>query len=400
MDTLESSFCLNEEAIGASPGLEPSAPTCPESTEPQDRQAPKFEAAETLRQRAFAAGLDPAYWYPVECEQAVKPGQVIEVKSTFGSLAVFRGRDGRLGAVENRCAHRQVKLSIGKVQDCRLTCPYHGWSYETDGRLSAIQHELFGKSFPAVRLRSYPVAARYGLIWVFFGDPQLAANRPLPNIAELEGSDPWVSVPLDFLVRAHPTAIVNNVMDSTHVAALHRTFRTRTLLIGKVTRCESEGDRVLLSHEVRLDPRGLLQFLLSPLKNSAQDACYEYPYLWVSVGGVYKLWNFMLPIDERTTRLFLLSCADQVKIPFTPYAAPARLLQPALAIAKRFLVTPLFSEDVWSFEAEQEGYDRSPRAPSVDLHPAIRPSYQLTVRKWEEHLATRRREPRSFTLLR
>src|SRR5690242_19223517 len=97
-----------------------------------------FESGETLRQRAFAAGFDPAYWYPVEYDHAIKPGQVIEVKSAFGSLALFRGRDGRVGAVENRCAHRQVKLSDGKVEDCRLTCPYHGWSYETDGRLSAI----------------------------------------------------------------------------------------------------------------------------------------------------------------------------------------------------------------------------------------------------------------------
>jgi phenylpropionate dioxygenase-like ring-hydroxylating dioxygenase large terminal subunit len=355
---------------------------------------------ETLRQRAFAAGFDPAYWYPVEYDQAVKPGQVIEVKSAFGSLALFRGHDGRLGAVENRCAHRQVKLSAGKVEDCRLTCPYHGWSYETDGRLSAIQHELFGKKHPSVRLRSYPIQVRYGLIWIFFGDPRLAEKRPLPSIPEIEGSDPWVSVPLDFLVRAHPTAIVNNVMDSTHVAALHRTFRTRTLLIGKLTRCEAQGDRVLLSHEVRLDPGGLLQFLLNPLKHSMQDSCYEYPYLWVSVGGVYKLWNFMLPIDERTTRLFLLSCADRVKIPFTSHAAPTRLVQPALAIAKRFLVTPLFSEDVWSFEAEQEGHDSNPRAPSVDLHPAIRPSYQLTVRKWEEHLASRPIEPGSLATLR
>ncbi len=353
----------------------------------------RVEAAETLRQRAFAAGFDPAYWYPVEYDLALKPGQVIEIKSTFGSLALFRGRDGRVGAVENRCAHRQVKLSHGKVEDCRLTCPYHGWSYETDGRLSAIQHELFGKNFPAVRLRSYPVQVRYGLIWVFFGDPQRAEKRPLPSIPEIEGKHPWVSIPLDFLVRAHPTAIVNNVMDSTHVAALHRTFRTRTLRIGKLTRCEAQGDRVLLSHEVRLDSGGLLQFLLSPLKHFTQESCYEYPYLWVSVGGVYKLWNFMLPIDERTTRLFLLSCADNVKIPFTPYAAPVRLLQPALAVAKRFLVTPLFVEDVWSFEVEQEGYDSNPRAPAVDFHPAIRPSYQLTVRKWEEHLASRRSEP-------
>ena len=48
---------------------------------------------------------------------------------------------------------------------------------------------------------------------------------------------------------------------------------------------------------------------------------------------------------------------------------------------------PLFEEDVWSFEAEQKGFENSERTPSLDLHPAIRPCYELTIRKWQEHLA-------------
>jgi 4beta-methylsterol monooxygenase len=353
---------------------------------------PDFGEAASPRQKAWAAGLDPAYWYPVEWESAVRPGEVIEVKCKHGTIALFRGKDGRLGAVEDRCAHRQVKLSSGRVEDCRLTCRYHGWSYEADGRLAGIPHELFGKSFPTVHLKSYPVAVKYGLIWVFFGDPKLADERPLPRIPEIEGRDPWVAVPIDFMVKAHPSAIINNVMDSTHVAALHRTFRTRSMIYGKVTRCETEGDRVTVTHDITLDKGALLRFLLNPLKTHSQHACYEYPYLWVSVGDVYKLWNFMLPIDDRTTRLFMISCADRVKIPFTSVDAPSWLVGPASRLAKHLLVTPLFTEDVWSFEAEQEGYANSPGAPAVDLHPAIRPSYQLTIRKWEEHLARGRGE--------
>ena len=346
----------------------------------------------SLRRKAWKAGLDPAYWYPVEYEREVRPGQVIEVKSRHASLALFRARDGRLAAIANHCAHRQVKLSQGRVEDCRLTCRYHGWSYDLEGRLATVPHDLFGKNVPSVHLRSYPVQVRYGLIWIFFGDLRLADQRPLPRIPEIEGCKAWPHLLVDFVVRAHPAAIINNVMDSTHVAALHRKFRTRTLIYGKVTHCEAQGDRVIVSHSVRLDPSGLLQYLLNPLETGRQDACYEYPYLWVAVGGVYKLWNFMLPIDEHTTRLFMISCADRVKIPFTSFRAPAVLLRPALKVAKHMLVTPLFKEDVWSFEAEQEGYESSCGAPSVDIHPGIRPSYELTIRKWEEHLAWSRHE--------
>jgi hypothetical protein len=342
--------------------------------------------ASALRGQAWAAGLDPAYWYPVEYDRAIGPGQVVEVTSRHATLALFRGRDGRLAALENHCAHRQVKLSAGRVEGCRLTCRYHGWSYDVDGRLVTVPHELFGNAFPAVRLRSYPVRVRYGLIWVFFGDARLSEERPLPRIPEIDGEAAWPHVVIDFTVRAHPAAIVNNIMDSTHVPSLHRQFRTRTLVYGKVTNCEVKGDTVTVGHDIRLDRRGLLQFLLSSLRTGHQDACYEYPYLWVAVGNVYKLWNFMLPIDARTTRVFMMSCADRVKIPFTPFRAPTALLRPALGLAKRVLVKPLFEEDVWSFEAEQAGYESSERMLSLDLHPAIRPCYELTIRKWQEHL--------------
>jgi phenylpropionate dioxygenase-like ring-hydroxylating dioxygenase large terminal subunit len=357
------------------------------------KQPPSFQDAPSLRHKAWAAGFDPAYWYPVEFDRNLPRGAVREVRFQGQSIALFRGEDGELGAVEDRCAHRHVKLSTGKVKDCRLTCRYHGWAYGKDGKLEHIQHQLFGKPFPSVELRSFPVAVRYGIVFVFFGDPSLMAERPLPTIPALEGPRRFITIPIDFTVRCHPTAYVNNIMDSTHVASLHRKFRTRSLIYGEVTRCEAEGDHVVVSHSIELDEGGLLKYMVPALKTPVQDAHYQYPYLWVSVGGVYQLWNFMLPIDARTTRLFLLSCADRVNIPFTPFTPPDALIDPFLRVAKELVVRPLFEEDVWSVEAEQAGYDAHFDTPAVDPHPAIRPSYQLTVRKWEECLAREASRP-------
>ncbi len=351
------------------------------------KRPPSFDQATSVRHKAWAAGFDPAYWYAVEHDDALAPGEVKEIVFQGTAIALFRGRDGQLGAMEDRCAHRHVKLSTGQVQGCKLTCRYHGWSYDADGKLTDVQHELFDKPFPKVKLRSYPVAVKYGLIFVFFGDPALMAERPLPTIPELEGDDPWMSVPVDFTMKCHPTAYINNVMDSTHVAALHTRFQTRSLIYAKGTRCVAEGDRVVVTHDVELDEGGLLRFLVSPLKTKQQHAVYEYPYLAVDVGGIFKLWNFMLPIDGRTTRIFMLACNEKVKIPLLGAPPPDRLVKPFLGIAKRALVQPLFEEDVWAAEAEQAGYDAYFDTRSVELHPGIAPSYELTVRKWAEHLA-------------
>ena len=150
-----------------------------------------FEEAGSLRQQARAAGMDPDYWYAVEEARRVKPGTVVEIIFWKRSIALFRGMDGSFHAVENRCAHRQLKLSLGEVQGCRLVCAYHGWQYDENGRLAEIPHDHFGRGLPKLSLRTYPVQVRYGLIWLFPGKPDLAQLRQIPDIPELEGPARW-----------------------------------------------------------------------------------------------------------------------------------------------------------------------------------------------------------------
>jgi phenylpropionate dioxygenase-like ring-hydroxylating dioxygenase large terminal subunit len=95
--------------------------------------------------------------------------------------------------------------------------------YSEDGRLSEIPHELFGRSLPAVGIATYPVEARYGLIWLFPGDPTLAPRRAIPELSELDGPDPWAYVPIDFTWQAHHSMVMDNLCDLSH-AHLHRRF--------------------------------------------------------------------------------------------------------------------------------------------------------------------------------
>ena len=132
---------------------------------------PTLENADNLRQQARAAGMNPDYWYAVEEVRRVKPGTVTEVVFWKQSIALFRSEDGSFHAMENRCLHRQIKLSLGEVEGCRLVCGYHGWEYDEDGHVVEIP-DLFGrKQVPRLSVRSYPVQVRYGLVWIFPGDP-------------------------------------------------------------------------------------------------------------------------------------------------------------------------------------------------------------------------------------
>ncbi len=353
---------------------------------------PTFAEARNRRQKARTAGLHPDYWYAVEYDRAVGPGQVRQVRFWGQSIALFRGEDGRLRALEDRCAHRQLQLSLGTVEGCRLTCLYHGWSYGDDGCLAVVPHDLFGHPMPAVGVRAYPVRVRYGLVWIFPGDPARADTRQIPDIPELEGAAPWACVPLDFTWRAHHSLIVDNVSDFTH-AWLHRKYQP--FGDARLTRCEGVGDRVHVSYETKVG-RGRFSGLFVDrrrIDTNAMDLCYDYPYQWSNTDGKIKHWCFFLPIDERTTRTFFLFYFESLKIPWLPLRIPSRLMSLVLRVSNRVLIGPLLRQDGVAVEAEQAAWEAHFDEPVPELNPAIGLFQQLTVRKWEEHLAQAARRP-------
>ena len=349
---------------------------------------PSFTDAKNRRQKVRAAGMNPNFWYPVEYVGAVGPGQIIEVTFWGKDFAIFRGQDGQLRAIENRCAHRQLKLTTGEVRGCQVVCPYHGWSFDGDGRLVDIPHELFDKNMPNIRLPDFEVRERYGLIWLFPGERDRAASVAMPEIPEIEGPNAWACVPVDFTWNAHHSMIIDNVSDFTH-EYLHRKyepFKNPTL-----THLAAEDDKVFVEYDTEVAAGKLYSSFVprGSADTSHMKLCYEYPHQWSNTDDWIKHWCFVLPVDERTTRAFFLFYYKQLKIPFLPVGIPRRLMVPILEIANRLLMRPLLEQDGFAVEAEQLGYERHYDAPVAELSPAVHAFQKLTIRKWEEYLAER-----------
>ena len=346
------------------------------------RPPPDFEQAANLRQKARAAGLDPNYWYPVELDRNLARGQVVEVTFWKRSIAVFRDAEGAVHAIENRCVHRQLKLSKGEVQGCRLVCLYHGWTYDGDGKVVEIPHDLFGRELPKFRVPSYPVRIRYGLIWIFPGDAALAETRSIPDIPELEGPDRWACEPITLSWRAHHSMIIDNVSDFTH-QHLHR--RYRPFRNARLLRHDTVGDEVVLEYDAQIGRGRLSQRFVDRSTINADHITlgYRYPYQWSNTGDAIKHWLFVLPIDECHSRTFFLFYFKSLKIPFLPFAVPRPLMSLLLRLSNRWLIEPLLSQDGTAVEAEQEGYERHWDAQLAELNPVVRAFQSLTVRKWQ-----------------
>lgn len=347
---------------------------------------PSFEEATNLRQRARVAGLDPNYWYAALLSSELAPGEVKEVIFWRRSFAVFRGQDGTLRCLENRCAHRNLKLSLGQVEGCSVRCAYHGWAYDGTGALVDMPHNDFGKKLK-VALTTFPIQERYGLIWIFPGDIALSQQRQIPRIPEIEGQSGWAYDVIDFLWHGHHSLIIDNVSDFTH-GYLHRKWRPfeGDELLG----IEESEDRVLLQYNSKIAAARMMDLVIDrkQYKGTSHYSCYEYPYQWSNTEEFVKHWLFLLPQDERTTRVFFLFYYRDFKVPFLPLKMPQRLMTPLIKLGHTYMVRPLFDEDGWAVQREQEAYERHWDAPVAEVNPQVTAYQRLTVRKWEAYLAS------------
>jgi phenylpropionate dioxygenase-like ring-hydroxylating dioxygenase large terminal subunit len=135
-------------------------------------------------------------------------------------VVLFRDRQGRPAALIDRCPHRGVQLSLGRVTgDGCLECPFHGWRFQADGRCAHVPlNHIPEDRLVRHRATALPVREAAGLLWVHTGpDPE---DEPLvPDVL----TDPRHSIfRLVKTWRAHWTRAMENMLDLPHLPYVHR----------------------------------------------------------------------------------------------------------------------------------------------------------------------------------
>ncbi len=77
-----------------------------------------------------------AWLFVGHASQVPEPGDYITTELGRQPVIMARHHDGSVQVLLNRCSHRGAKVvNERRGHAARLTCCYHGWSYDTDGRL-------------------------------------------------------------------------------------------------------------------------------------------------------------------------------------------------------------------------------------------------------------------------
>jgi phenylpropionate dioxygenase-like ring-hydroxylating dioxygenase large terminal subunit len=166
-------------------------------------------------------------WY-VACDAADVPADRPKKVRLLGhDLVLFRDRGGNINALSDICVHRGASLSQGRVTDGCVECPYHGWRYDGAGACVAIPAHPEIAVPKRVRVDAYPVAERFGWVWVYMGDLPAAERPPLPEVPEYD--DPQRrAVRGTFLWNANYGRVVENGVDFAHAAFVHPSFGDRS----------------------------------------------------------------------------------------------------------------------------------------------------------------------------
>jgi vanillate O-demethylase monooxygenase subunit len=238
------------------------------------------------------------FWYPVAVASHIAD-QPVPVTLLDQKLVIYRHGKG-LTVANNLCLHRGVPLSMGWCQEGHIVCKYHGFRYNEEGQCVDIPAHPGAAIPPKLKLHTYLVQERYGLVWVCLsGRP---ANA-LPDIPQWDDSTFQHAIPQPLDLKAAAGRQLEGFLDVAHFAWIHH---------------ETFGDRsnpVVPTYAVERTRTGLhIEY-----RSTVGDYLRQDGSAYASADGVLRVFDVTLPFSARlvvhmpdSARLVILDSASPV----------------------------------------------------------------------------------------
>ncbi len=160
-----------------------------------------------------------------DCEIAAI-GQWFTMQVGDYSLIVIRGKDGQIRALHNSCRHRGSRIcSAEQGTSKRLICPYHQWSYDTDGTLVRARHmqDDFDKAQYGLKQAHCETVGGYIFVCVAQHAPDFApfAAQALPYLAPHHLADAKIAHQNTIIENGNWKLVWENNRECYHCAANH-----------------------------------------------------------------------------------------------------------------------------------------------------------------------------------
>jgi phenylpropionate dioxygenase-like ring-hydroxylating dioxygenase large terminal subunit len=190
----------------------------------------------TTEAQAFGKGYVQDIWTFAALGADLKPGRLQRHEIMGQPVLLGRQRSGAVYALRDICPHRAAPLSAGKlIVEAEgaeaVECPYHGWTFRTDGVCSKIPSLVADQAIDTtrIRVRRYPAVESQGLVFVWMASEALKdiePDQPPPRFEGVVGGAPKLIDRMTF--DAHIDHAVVGLMDPAHGPYVHQQWWWRS----------------------------------------------------------------------------------------------------------------------------------------------------------------------------
>lgn len=245
-------------------------------------------------------------WYVVLDSKQLKKNKLIGVTRLSDKLVFWRDESNDVHCIFDKCCHRGASLSAGKLLDNHVQCPFHGFQYDSSGKVTCIPANGRDASVPDnYKVNAYLVKEAYGFIWLWYSDERKDIPE-IPFFEELkegfsygEFSETWA---------VHYSRAIENQLDVVHLPFVHKTT------IGR-------GDKTLVNGPVVKWKDNLMTFYVKNQKDHGQKPekpneiedyeklfhlQFQMPNTWQNIiSDKVRIVAAFVPIDEEHTHIYL-----------------------------------------------------------------------------------------------
>jgi phenylpropionate dioxygenase-like ring-hydroxylating dioxygenase large terminal subunit len=255
-------------------------------------------------------------WYVILESKELKRRKPLRIKRFNEHLALWRDENLTVCCIADKCCHRGVSLSCGKIINGKLECPFHGFIYDRSGRVQVVPAN--GKNKPApetMKVASYKTFEAYGWIWLWWGDDDKVVQEPfffkeLGDFSYSGFKDHW---------NVHYSRAIENQLDVVHLPFVHRST------IGR-------GNKTLVHGPVVVRDQELLTFYVNNVTDDGKTAPlkpdeikdyeklfhlqFHFPNIWQNyISDKIRAFAAFVPVDEENTVVYIRYYQNLIKIP-------------------------------------------------------------------------------------
>ncbi len=155
-------------------------------------------------------------WHVVTSANVLKSKGVVQARLLGEDIVIWQVGE-QVMAWQDLCLHRGTRLSLGEIQGETLMCPYHGWTYNVEGKCVHMPAHPEQNPPTKARVKTYHARVCYDMVWVCMGEPQ----HDIPHFPEWD--DPTYRRILcgPYTFKAAGPRMVENFLDVAHFPFVH-----------------------------------------------------------------------------------------------------------------------------------------------------------------------------------